>query len=244
MKGGYIVNHVRSVAVMQPYFLPYIGYFQLMAAVDVFVIYDDVNFIKRGWINRNRLLLDKQPKFFTVPLQAASQNRRICEISLVDDQKWRDRMLKSLHHAYVKAPYYLSVRPMMERILSSNGTSLSSFVLNGLREVSSYLQMTGEIRPSSAVYGNADLAAQERIIDICRREGAELYINPAGGTDLYQAEAFRAVNIELVFIKPRPLSYLQAGDEHVPWLSIVDVLMYNPISTVRQYLREVDLSFP
>src|SRR5512140_19777 len=105
---------MKSIAIMQPYFLPYIGYFQLMAAVDKFVVFDDVNYINRGWINRNRLLLNGGAHTFTVPLRGASQNKLICDIELAEDDGWRDKLLRTISQSYAKTPCYAEVAPLME----------------------------------------------------------------------------------------------------------------------------------
>lgn len=230
-----------KLAVMQPYFLPYIGYFQLMAAADVFVLLDDVAFINRGWINRNRLLLDGAPKRFTLPLSGASQNRRICDLALADEPRWRERLLATVDHAYRRAPQYRPVRALLERVLMSGTQRLDELLLASLREVAGLLGLETEIRPSSRVYGNEALKGQARILDICRLEGATHYLNPPGGSALYDAEAFAAAGLQLRFVQPQPISYAQFGASHVPWLSMLDVLMFNDVPAVRELLRRAEL---
>ncbi|HEU0283312.1 MAG TPA: WbqC family protein [Gallionella sp.] len=233
---------MRTVAIMQPYFLPYIGYFQLMAAVERFVVFDDVNYINRGWINRNRLLLNGQAHTFTVPLRGASQNKLICDIELADDDDWRDKLLRTVRQAYVKAPCYADVSVLMERIIRHPVRRLDEFLLNSLREIAGYLELPTEIVGSSRTYGNAQLRGQERILDICRQEGAQRYINAIGGEALYERARFNEQGVELKFLRSRPLSYAQGGSEFVPWLSILDVLMFNPRPEARRLLGEMDLT--
>ena len=226
---------------MQPYFLPYIGYFQLMAAVDKFIIYDDVNYINRGWINRNRLLLNGVSHTFTVPLSRASQNRLICDIEVNDEQNWRIKLLRTIQQAYGQAPYYAQVSTLLEDVINYPSIRLDEFLLNSLREVVRYLSLNVEIVSSSRCYKNAHLKGQDRILDICRQEGADIYINPIGGVELYDRNNFSTQDVSLLFLQAHPISYSQGKSEHVPWLSILDVLMFNEPNTVRQLLTVMNL---
>ncbi|ADE10844.1 WbqC family protein [Sideroxydans lithotrophicus] len=233
---------MKTIAIMQPYFLPYIGYFQLMAAVDKFVVFDDVHYINRGWVNRNRLLLDGAAHTFTLPLRGASQNRLICEIELVGEPGWRDKLLRTIRQAYAKAPCFAEVFALMERLITFPAVRLDEFLLNSLREVAGYLALEVEIEGTSRIYRNSHLGGQERILDICRQEHADIYINPVGGEDLYDRASFRQQGIQLKFLRSRPVSYAQGKGEFVPWLSILDVLMFNPQPEARQLLAEMDLA--
>lgn len=232
---------MKTIAIMQPYFLPYIGYFQLMAAVDKFIIYDDVNYINRGWINRNRLLLNGVSHTFTVPLSRASQNRLICDIEVNDEQNWRIKLLRTIQQAYGQAPYYAQVSTLLEDVINYPSIRLDEFLLNSLREVVRYLSLNVEIVSSSRCYKNAHLKGQDRILDICRQEGADIYINPIGGVELYDRNNFSTQDVSLLFLQAHPISYSQGKSEHVPWLSILDVLMFNEPNTVRQLLTMVRL---
>lgn len=232
---------MTSIAVMQPYFLPYIGYFQLMAAVDKFVVFDDVNFINRGWINRNRLLLNGAAHHFTVPLRGASQNKLICEIELLDDAEWRKKLLRTIHHAYGKTPCYTKVSDLLERLVNYPSTRLDEFLLNSIREVVAYLAIEVEIVGTSRIYRNAHLKGQERILDICRQERADIYINSTGGVDLYDRAAFSQQWLTLHFLRSRSIRYSQGKAGYVAGLSMLDVLMFNEPATVRRLLAEFDL---
>jgi len=230
-----------KLAIMQPYFLPYIGYFQLLAAADKFVVLDDVNYINRGWINRNRLLLNGVAHTFTVPLRGASQNRLICEIELDDAQDWREKLLRTIRQAYRRAPCYVQASALLESIINHPSTRLDEFLLNSIREIVSYLSLEVEIVASSHIYQNTHLKGQERILDICRQEHASIYINPIGGVDLYDRASFSKYDLSLCFLRSRQVGYSQGKGEHVPWLSIMDVLMFNEPSVVRRLLAERDL---
>lgn len=235
------MTRMTSVAIMQPYFLPYLGYFQLIAAVDKFVVLDDVNFIQRGWINRNRMLMNGAPHLFTLPLRGASQNRLICDLELVGDGVWREKLLRSLRQAYGRAPCYAQVSGMLEQMLHFPSVRLDLFLLNSLQLVMRYLALDTAVVSTSRLYGNAGLSGEQRIIDICRREGASDYINPAGGVSLYQRAHFEQHGIALHFLNSRPVAYPQGKNQHISGLSIVDVLMYNAPSAVQQLLKEKDL---
>ncbi|MGA0558486.1 WbqC family protein [Larkinella sp. VNQ87] len=230
-----------TIAIMQPYFLPYIGYLQLVKAVDKFILYDDVAFINRGWINRNRLLVNGKDHLFTVPLKDASQNKRIREVELGDDPKWRAKLLKTIEQAYRKAPFYTTVYPLLEKIVNLEVRTIAELVEGSLRELNDYLGIRTEIVPSSTVYGNDDLKAQERILDICLREKASRYINPIGGQELYDRQRFASEGIELFFIQSKRVEYPQFKNEFVPWLSIADVLMFNDVPAVQQMLDAYEL---
>ncbi len=230
-----------KIAVMQPYFLPYIGYFQLMAAADKFVTFDDVNYIKGGWVNRNRLLLNGAPHTFTVPVRGASQNRRISDHELADDPGWRQNLLHTIRLAYRRAPYYEAASGFFERVILYPGVQLADFLRNSLNEVLSYLALDVDIVGTSGVYRNAHLKGAQRILDICRREQARTYINPIGGVELYDRETFAREGVELRFLRSRPVAYPQGKGEHVPWLSILDVIMFNDPGRIRELIMERDL---
>lgn len=226
---------------MQPYFLPYIGYFQLVKSVDRFVFLDDVNFINRGWINRNRILVNGNANMFTIPLIGASQNKIIKDISIAEDG-WRNKLLKTIEHAYKKASQFNEVFNLLKKIIQSSASDVASLAKKSIKEVCHYLDITTSFVESSSVYKNTDLKAQERIIDINRKEDARDYINLIGGTELYQKESFENVGIELHFIKTKEIIYPQFQNVFVPNLSIIDVLMFNSVEEVRFMLNEYSLN--
>lgn len=232
----------RRIAVMQPYFMPYLGYFQLMAAVDLWVVLDDVNFISRGWINRNRILLRGQSHLITVPLQKASQNRRICDIELALGKQWRERLWRTVAQAYARAPFRRSTMDLVQEILFFNASKLDEFLLFSLRRIACHLGLSTEIRISSRCYENAVLKAQDRIVDICARESAKVYVNAIGGCSLYAPDAFARQGVALRFLRPTLAPYPQVGVcDSIDGLSIVDVLMHNDIDRVREMLTSATL---
>jgi hypothetical protein len=230
-----------KIAIMQPYFMPYIGYFQLINAVDKFVIYDDVNFITRGWINRNRILVHGKEHLFTIPLEKASQNKLINEIS-ISTESWQRKLLNTVRLNYKKAPFLRNGFEIVRQQIELEETNLSKFIYTSIKTICDFLEIRTEIIPTSGIYGNQFLKAQSRIIDICIKEGAAQYINPIGGVDLYGREAFQRRNIQLFFLKTKPLVYNQFDNEFVGGLSIIDIIMFNHKDKIRQYLQEYELT--
>ena len=232
-----------TIAIMQPYVLPYIGYMQLMSAVDTFILYDDVAWINRGWINRNRLLINGQEYMFTIPVRDASQNKRINEVHISDDPKWRGKLLKTIEQGYRKAPHYQTVMPLTEKVVNFATDSIAELAYFSLHELNQYLGLTARLVPSSDIYGNTDLKAQARIMDICKQEQATRYINPIGGLDLYDKPTFAQAGIELNFMNSRAIAYpqLTKNADFMPWLSILDVLMMNDVAGVKAMLGEYEL---
>lgn len=228
---------------MQPYLFPYVGYFQLINAVDKFVIYDDVNFIKRGWIHRNNILVNGQANLFTVPLSKPSQNNLINEIALGNDwQQWVEKFLKTMEQAYKKAPHFTAVYELIQSVFLVDTTQISALATESIKQVSNYLEINTEIVDSSEIYKNAELKSQERILDICLQEKATHYINPTGGRELYSKQLFADNGILLNFIESKKIVYPQFKTEFVPWLSIIDLLMFNDITTIHAFLKEFTLN--
>ena len=230
-----------KLAIMQPYIFPYIGYFQLIKAVDKFVLYDDVNFINRGWINRNRILVNGKDSMFTIPLKDASQNKLIHEIDVNWDNNWKGKFLKTIEQAYKKAPFYENILPIIEKTIESQEVQFSKIIENNLRLICEYLEIKTEIISSSTIYQNIDKKAQERILDICSQEKATHYINPIGGFELYDKEVFANENMQMNFIKSLPVEYKQFKNEFVPWLSIIDVMMFNSKEEINKFLDKFEL---
>lgn len=229
------------IAVMQPYLFPYIGYFQLIAAVDKFVLFDDVNYINKGWINRNRILVNGAAHLFTIPLIAASQNKLINDIEVDPADKWRSKLLRTIEMSYSRAPYFKDVFPLVQAIINNRAVNLSRYVYFSIENIARYLGVTTEVVASSRKYANQELKAQERIIDICLRENAEEYLNPIGGLELYSKEKFVEKGLKLFFIKTQEITYTQLGKDFVPWLSIIDVLMFCGVGQTADLLKRYEL---
>ncbi len=232
---------MTKLAVMQPYLFPYIGYWQLIHAVDKFVVYDDVNFIKKGWINRNNILINNQANLFSIPLKEVSQNKLINEIYLSEELKWRSTFLKTITQAYKKAPYFEPVYSLIEEIITAEVSKISDLIVASLNGLNAYMGITTTLVESAVVYEAAHLKGQERILEICKKEKVTQYINPIGGQELYSKELFKEKGIELSFIKTHPIRYSQFGKEFIPWLSIIDVLMFNNKEEIKVMLNQYEL---
>jgi hypothetical protein len=234
-----------KLAIMQPYFFPYIGYFQLLHAIDKFVVYDDVAFIKQGWINRNRILINGQPSYLTVPLRQASSFRLIQEIEVDDgaqNRQWQARLLKTVANAYRRAPEFGHVFPLIESVLMDGAGRMAELALRSLRAVARHLDLHPQWVESSSAYANAGMSGQDRVLAICGAERASEYINAAGGAELYSPEAFAQAGVRLRFLQPERVEYRQFGAPFVPWLSIIDVLMFNSPAAVRALLERYQLT--
>lgn len=224
-----------KLAIMQPYFLPYVGYFQLMASADAIIIYDNIKYTKKGWINRNRRLQNGTDTMFSLPLKKGSDSLDVVERELAADFV-PGALLNQLRSSYARAPYFAEVWPVIERIVNCDERNLFGYVKNSIIQISAYLGLTTTIYVSSEINADQSLKSQDRVIGLCHALGADIYINPIGGLDLYDREAFRRHGVELRFLKSSPLEYEQLGSPFVPGLSIVDVLMFNPLADVRAYL--------
>lgn len=228
------------LAIMQPYFLPYIGYFQLIAAVDIFIVYDNIKYTKKGWINRNRILLNGKDAVFSLPLKRDSDYLDVCERELAPDFN-PEKLLNQFKSAYQRAPYFGQTLPLLEQIIRHEDPNLFRFLHNSIVKVREYLGIETEIRVSSEIAIDHDLTGQNKVLGLCEAVGAATYVNAIGGMELYSKDVFRERGIELKFIKSRPFDYPQLGNEFVPWLSIVDVLMFNSVREVQTQLSQIDL---
>ena len=227
-----------KLGIMQPYFMPYIGYWQLMAAVDTYVVYDDVNYIKGGWVSRNNILLNGQKHMFTITLNGASPNKLFKEITIKDDFKKFSRLIES---AYRKAPYYAEVSTLLEKIYSYKDKSLGAFMLNSFQVVLDYLDIDTKLVLSSTIEKDNTLRGKEKVKHICQLLGADTYYNAIGGQELYDKNDFRADGIDLYFVQTNLTPYVQLGNDFVPGLSMIDVLMFNNPIKVKQLLTNYKL---
>lgn len=223
---------------MQPYVFPYIGYFQLIRDVDVFVVYDDVNFRKRSWINRNRILLNNEAHLFTLNLCEASSSKWINEIVIGNNQQ---TLIKTFRHAYARAPYFEQTMPLLETLLLYPEPRLDRYLMHQLESLARYLGMHTRFILSSDVEKDNSLKGQDKLLAICDALGADSYTNAIGGQNLYSKEDFANLGIDLKFIKSHDIRYRQFGAEFVSWLSIVDVLMFNSVTDIRRFLDAYDL---
>jgi hypothetical protein len=229
------------LAIMQPYLFPYIGYFQLINAVDKFIIYDDVNYINKGWINRNNILINGKANLINIPLKQASQNKLIKEVEIFEDSKWKKTFLKTIEINYKKARFFSEIFKLIADCFEMPCKTIAELNFNTLKLSCLYLGITTELIETSSIYNNETLKGQHRILDICLQEGASHYINPIGGIDIYSKELFCENNILLNFIKPQPIYYKQFQHEFLPWLSIMDVMMFNSPEEIKNILNQYEL---
>jgi hypothetical protein len=222
-----------KAAIMQPYLFPYIGYWQLIQAVDVFVIYDDVNYIMRGWINRNNILEHGSRKLFTLETRGASQNKLINQISVGGNT---ETLIRTLYQNYKKAPYFDQVISLLSDLLLSNDKNLAQFLSTAIRRICSYLMIDTKLIVSSQAFNNTNLKSVDRVIDICKQLNASEYVNAIGGKGLYSKEVFADKGIQLFFIESNPIAYAQFGNGlFIPNLSIIDVMMFNSPETIHEF---------
>lgn len=225
-----------KLAIMQPYFLPYIGYFQLIAAANTFVVYDNIKYTKSGWINRNRLLLNGSDTMFSLPLKKGSDSLDVVTRQLAPDFN-RAKLLAQIAGAYRRAPHFTPTFALLKQIIEKEDDNLFRYIYHSIVTICQHLEIETTIRVSSTLPFDNELKGQDKVVAICEAVGADCYINPIGGTELYARRDFAARGIALQFLKPRPFEYFQFGAEFVPWLSIVDGLMFNPIEVIRDCLE-------
>lgn len=229
-----------KLGIMQPYVFPYIGYFQLINAVDKFVFLDDVNYINRGWINRNRILVNGSAHTFTVPLINASQNRLINEILIAGDE-WKSKTIKTIELSYKKAPQFQCIFNLLKDVFYSSINDIATLAKKSIQCVCAYLEINTKLILGSNQYNNKYLKGEDRIIDMVIKENGTNYINPVGGTELYIKEDFSCRGLQLHFLKTGEITYSQFNNQFIPYLSIIDVMMFNDKQTIQQFLNEYEL---
>jgi hypothetical protein len=225
-----------KLGIMQPYFMPYIGYFQLIAAVDLFIVYDNIKYTKKGWINRNRMLLNDADVMFSLPLKKASDTLDVIQRELSVDFN-RNKLLNQFKGGYGRAPHFSETFQLLERIFGCEEQNLFQYIYHSLIEICRHLGIETKIRVSSSIPINHDLKAQDKVLAFCDAMEADIYVNTIGGTDLYNKDEFHARGVDLKFIKAKPFEYEQFNASFVPWLSIVDLLMFNPLDVVQDCIH-------
>lgn len=223
-----------TVAIMQPYIFPYIGYWQLINAVDTFVIYDDVNYINKGYINRNSILVNGKSQQFTLELIGASQNKLINEIEIGKNSK---KLLKTIEMSYKKAPYFETIFSIIEDILNQEEKNLVKVIGYSLQKIA----IDTKFIYSSHIEKDNTLKAQDKILDICNKLEATTYINAIGGKELYSKVMFKDNKIDLNFLDIELIEYKQFKNEFVPYLSIIDILMFNSKDDIKNMLNRYEL---
>jgi hypothetical protein len=228
-------------SIMQPYLLPYIGYFQLIACSDIFVAHDDIQYIKGGWINRNRILLNGEPDWITLPVAAADHRLSIRERRYRQPEHHVPKMLRRIEAAYRAAPFFDIAFPFLRDALSLDEPNVAAFNLFVLKCLTNRIGIRTPVVVSSSLGMGEEIRGQDRVIAICRRVGATRYVNPIGGTSLYDTGRFADAGIALNFLKSSASTYQQFRQTPVPFLSIVDVLMFNDETAISRMLTEFEL---
>ncbi|MGF6752782.1 WbqC family protein [Paraburkholderia sp. GAS42] len=215
-----------KLAIMQPYFLPYVGYFQLIRAVDCFVLYDNIKYTKKGWINRNRMLVNGDDSMFTVPLQSDPDTFDVAQRTISAEFN-KVKFLNRFRESYRGASNFAAVWPLLERIVMNEHTSLMRYIHEAIVAVCDWLGIDTRIVLSSTINIDHALHGRDKVLAICQTLGADHYLNAIGGKELYDRDDFRSHGIELSFLQSDYIEYSQFNHPFVPWLSIIDVMMFN-----------------
>lgn len=227
---------------MQPYLFPYIGYYQLINYVDKFIIYDDVQYIQGGWINRNKILMRNKEQLFTFSLKKDNFKKNINDRELSNRfNTEKTNFFQTLDACYRKAPYYKQTISLLEEIFDDQGGNLSIFIIKQLKVICEYLNIKTPFVISSELGNPHHLHSEDRVIALCQTFHATEYINPIGGKELYYKEHFFAKKIDLKFLRSMPVHYQQFSDEFIPYLSIIDILMFNSERDITNLLKEFKL---
>lgn len=249
------------LGMMQPYFFPYLGYYQGILAVDKYILYDNLNYIKEGWMNKNRyLVVDQKPTYFIVRVKEKSSYKKINEIELVEGEYWRKKILKSIFYNYKNSPFFDEVYPIVEGVVKAPVRYLTNLNAKSIIAVCKYLDIETEIVTDTKKYchlenrlkhGDKNVSSRFpsiqlekseekviRIIEVCHREGADTFINTVAGQDLYEKKEFEKNGIDLFFLKTKDFRYPQLADQFYPNLSIIDVLMNCGKEGTKELLRE------
>ncbi|KQQ57281.1 hypothetical protein ASF84_09015 [Pseudomonas sp. Leaf127] len=233
----------RTIAMMQPYLFPYLGYFQLINRADVFILGDDLQFIRAGWVNRNRILSNGQPRLLTFPVKKDHFNLPIMQRRLADDfDTEAGRLVNLIEQSYRKAPYFAEVMPLIERLIRFPQHNLALYAENALRELCAWLRITTPILRGSDLKLASCHNKQDRVINIARTFSATTFLNPIGGFDLYERDLFARNGLLLRFFTMNPVRYPQFGQHFVDNLSIIDVLMFNSVEQTRALLDRFTIS--
>ena len=233
---------MKNIAIMQPYFMPYIGYFQLIKSVDEFIIYDNIQYTKKGWINRNRILVNGKDQIITLPIKKDSDYLNVAERELSESWgKDKNKMINIIKSSYSKSPYFKESSELIFECLNNSEKNLFKFIYDSIIMINEYLGIKTSIIISSSIDANHTLKSQDKVLSLCKAQNADVYINSIGGVELYDKTIFKENGIDLKFIKSNPIQYKQFNNEFMTWLSIIDVLMFNSKEEIKKYLNEYTL---
>jgi len=222
--------------------MPYIGYFQLINSVDEFIIYDNIQYTKKGWINRNRILVNGRDKLITLPIKKDSDYLNVMDRELSESwEKDKNKMINIIKSSYSKSPYFKESSELIFECLNNSEKNLFKFIYDSIIMINEYLGIKTSIIISSSIDANHTLKSQDKVLSLCKAQNADVYINSIGGVELYDKTIFKENGIDLNFIKSNPINYKQFNNEFIPWLSIIDVLMFNSKEQIQKYLSNYKL---
>ena len=233
----------NTVSIMQPYFLPYLGYWQLISLSDIFVIYDDIEFTKKGWINRNNYLINGKKTVFTLPLKKDSDFLSVNERFISEEfKKSKLKILNQFSSSYKKSEYFDESFFLFKKILDNEDLNLFNFIRSSITEILSYLDIKTEIKVSSSIGEYSKIKGKDKVFEICKKLRASKYVNPIGGLELYSPEDFAKNKIDLYFHKINKIEYRQIMvNDFEPNLSIIDVIAMNGKERTIQLLDSYSL---
>lgn len=217
------VTPTKTLVVLQPGYLPWLGYFDQLRRADVFVHYDDVQFDKHGWRNRNRIKTPSGPLWLTVPVRHHGQGKpRINEISIDDTSKWTKKHLASLKQYYAKAPHTARYLPELEELLHRTWPNLAELDIAIIAVMARWLSLEAPVvRTSELAIGGAQ---SDRLLALCRHFGANRYLSGDAASDYLDVDLFAQNGIEVVWQQFQHPVYAQQHGEFVPYLSTIDLL--------------------
>ena len=227
---------MKTISIMQPYFFPYIGYWQLIKASSIFVVYDNIQYTKKGWINRNRFLQNNTDAYFTLPLKKQSDFLNINMRSIAADFD-KEKLFCKIQFAYKNAPYFNETINLFEEILKNPSDNLFEYIYNSISIINRKLNIDTKVIVSSEIPIDHNLKSENKVLAICQYLNAQTYINPIGGLSLYDKKAFNEKNIDLKFLKSDLIEYKQFNNEFIPWLSILDIMMFNNNEEIQKMLN-------
>lgn len=224
---------------MQPYFFPYLGYFDLINYSDRWIVFDTAQYIRRGWINRNRILHpEKGWQYIVVPIQKSKREEAIGNIRISDQEAWKEKIIGQLNHYKKHARYFKEIRSLLIDCLCTDEKKISKLNTAILKKICTYLDIPFQYQYFSEM--NLDLPPVEYpgdwALHLSEALGAKEYVNPPGGRDLYDNQKFEKRGIKLTI---REISLFEYECNHYQYeqnLSIVDVLMWNAPENVKTYL--------
>ncbi len=214
-----------------------------MNIADEFVVYDNIEFTKKGWINRNRILVNGRDRYITIPLKKDSDYLNVVDRHLATNwSNERTKMLNRITESYRRAPEFEIIFPKIESCIMFEETNLFKFIFNSLVAIKNHLEIKSTLVVSSSIPVDHNLKAEKKIIEICKLRKANTYINPIGGINLYNKDTFNREDIKLNFLKSSNITYRQFDNEFIPWLSIIDVMMFNPKEKIKEFLNSYELN--